>query len=68
MHRPPDDFEIGDKVKLSTLGKKENVYRPDMRGIVTGHNQYDNVLVNVAKPGSKKRVIRPFKPEFLEKE
>lgn len=66
-HRYPDDFEIGDKVKLSALGKHRKVYRFSMRGVVVGHNQWNDVLVNVARPGSKSKVIRPFKPEFLEK-
>ena len=62
-NRLPDDFEVGDKVKLSELGKDRGVYQfPNMRGVVTGHNKHGCVMVQV---GRRKL---PFRPEFIEKE
>jgi hypothetical protein len=66
VHRFPDDFEIGDKVRLSAMG--EGTHTPFRRKEVTGHDEFGCVLVNVAKPGAKRKNIRPFKPEFIEKE
>ena len=68
VHRFPDDFEIGDSVGPSDLAKDEKICDPKMRGLVVGHNKHGCVLVNTAKNGARRKMIRPFKPEFLEKE
>lgn len=66
-HRPLDDFEIGDLVKLSALGKKRKVASIKIRGVVTGHDRYGCVLVNISKKGKRLKRIWPFRPEFIER-
>jgi len=68
VHRFPDDFEIGDKVRLSSAGLDRKVHQPFRHKPVTGHDEHGCVLVDVAKSGAKRPRIRPFDPEFLEKE